>query len=102
MNEQVHLKRKSKTKIANIYDVTWLRYILFYNDDLVSDSFKLKSKILFTSAEDHFFDMRMLTDKLFQRKLLNDGRYFAVDISPTKIKTGPLGSGGFTDLAISV
>ena len=38
-------------------NVTLLRYMLYYNDNQVSDSVKFKQKIRFTSAEEDFFDM---------------------------------------------
>ena len=48
---------KSQERKHKNVNVTLLRYMLFYNDNYVSDSINMKSKIRFTSAEEYFFDM---------------------------------------------
>ena len=69
MNGSLPNQKRHKPKVLEAHEVTKLRYMLFYNDDLVSDSFKLKSKITFTSAEENVFDMQLITSHRFQQKL---------------------------------
>ena len=65
------------------HKMTYMRYSLFYSDDLVSNSFKIKSNVMFTSGTQHAFDMSLLQDLEFQQQMLMQGQFFNIDVSPT-------------------
>lgn len=63
-------------------NTTQLRYVLYYSDDLVCDSFKIKSRIKYTTAKNQHWDMQLLRDPEFQNKIRESGFFFQIDVSP--------------------
>jgi hypothetical protein len=55
-------KKVVRFKKVTKFQVTTLRYMIFYADVLVSDSYKIKSQIKFFCSKDHAFDMQMRAD----------------------------------------
>lgn len=64
------------------FRITQLRYVLYYTDDLVSDSFKIKSMIKNTTAQNEYFNMQLLTDPDFQKQVRQQGSFFDINVSP--------------------
>lgn len=65
--------------------ITFIRYILFYFDDVVSDFFRIRSKIMYHSAKDsQVYDMSMLHDYKFKKQLLKSQFFFSIDVSPIR------------------
>jgi hypothetical protein len=66
---------------------TQVRYQLFFSDEKVCDSFKIKSRIKYTTAEaNQVFDMKLLSDPEFQRHIRDTGNFFDVCVSPLSKK----------------
>jgi len=78
------LRKPVSLVLINPYErFTTLRYKLFYMDDFVQDSYKMKAQIKYESSGQHVFDLAIIHSPAFQQYLQDNGQFFNVDVSPT-------------------
>ena len=85
---QLNLGAKSSLHhLSQLERTTTLRYMLFYSDDFVSDSSKMKAQIKFDHEGEMMYDQEVMLSPKFRQHLINTGLFFDVDVSPMSPST---------------